>query len=407
MRVADYIIERLYSKGVKHIFMVTGRGILFLSDAVARHKKIKSICTHHEQAAAFAAMAYAQYNENIGACLVSIGCAATNAITGLLCAWQDKIPCVFISGQNKLTETTRYTKMPIRTFGQQETDIISIVESITKYAVMITDPNEIVYELDKAIYLAHEGKRGPVWIDVPLDIQNMRIEPEQLKRFNSEDISSFEPSTDEAEYSPTVVNNSKSSIASIKVGTATKEDKVDLYYLSDCLSEMLPENAVLLTDAGLEELIIPSNVKFTKSQRCIHPISQGSMGYALPGAIGAYYASNKDIVAVIGDGSIMMNLQELQTINYNKIPVKIIVINNNMYATIRNRQTFLFRTRTIGTDPSNGVSCPDFKKIAECFELSYMKIESSCYLRNRLQIVFNTGGPVLCEIMGIENQEYH
>ena len=184
MRVADYIIERLYSEGVKHIFMVTGRGNLFLSDAVARHKQIKSICTHHEQAAAFAAIAYAQYNKKIGACLVSIGCAATNTITGLLCAWQDEIPCIFISGQNKLEETTRYTKAPIRTFGQQETDIISIIESLTKYAVMITDPADIVYEMDKALFMANEDKKGPVWIDVPLDIQNMRVEPEQLRRFS-------------------------------------------------------------------------------------------------------------------------------------------------------------------------------------------------------------------------------
>src|SRR3990167_2047076 len=123
-RVADYIVERLYQEGVGHVFMVTGRGLLFLTDAVAKHEKLQAICTHHEQAAAFAALAYSEANEKMGACLVSTGCASTNAITGLLCAWQDNVPCVFISGQNKLKETTRYTQIPIRTFGNQEADII-------------------------------------------------------------------------------------------------------------------------------------------------------------------------------------------------------------------------------------------------------------------------------------------
>ena len=127
IRVADYIINRLYDAGAHHIFMVTGRGNLFLSDAVARHQEIASICMHHEQSAAFAAMAYAQRNERIGACLVSTGCAATNALTGVLCAWQDDVPCVFVSGQNKLAETVRHTGIPLRTYGQQETDIIPIV----------------------------------------------------------------------------------------------------------------------------------------------------------------------------------------------------------------------------------------------------------------------------------------
>ena len=108
MRVADYIISRLYDEGIHHIFMVTGRGALFLTDAVAANKDIKSICVHHEQSAAYSAIAYSQYNNNFGACLVSTGCAGTNAITGVLNAWQDGIPCIFISGQNKLNETSRF-----------------------------------------------------------------------------------------------------------------------------------------------------------------------------------------------------------------------------------------------------------------------------------------------------------
>ena len=398
MRVADYIIERLYEEQVKHIFMVTGRGILFLSDAVAKHKDIKSICTHHEQSAAFAAMAYAQYNERIGACLVSTGCASTNAITGLLCAWQDEIPCIFISGQNKLSETTRYTKKNIRTYGQQETDIISIVESITKYAVMITNPNDIAYEMDKAISIAQSGRKGTVWVDVPLDIQNIRVEPENLKRCTEYSL--------EVEESLENVPTSYAGINSTKLIETNKSDRIDLYHLTEVLSDVLLKDSVLITDSGLTELIVSTTIKLKKGQKHLHPISQGSMGYALPAAIGAYYSSGKDIVVVVGDGSIMMNLQELQTISYNKIPVKILVINNNMYATIRNRQNFLFRTRTIGTDPSNGVNCPNFEKVAECFDIPYSKVENNFNLLNDLQNILSKEGSVFCEIMAVEDQKF-
>jgi len=552
IRVADYIIERLYNEGAKHIFMVTGRGILFLSDAVARHKEIKGISVHHEQAGAFAATAYAQCTEKIGACLVSTGCAGTNAITGLLCAWQDAIPCVFVSGQNKLQETERYSGIPLRTFGQQEADIIGIVEPLTKYAAMITDPKQIVYEMDKALYLVKSGRKGPVWIDVPLDIQNMRIEPDELEHFSAVKNLNFAPPAEDIEYvinalqraerpvlllgsgvrsadaiselekfvekyripvtyassatdvygtsnqlsvgtvgslggtragnfavqnsdlllvlgcrlSPVTtgpdydnfaraakvivvdidrVEHSKKTvkidrliISDVKkflvslieedVRSASDEwqnkcihwkkvfplcedkhkltEKVDLYYLAECLSESLSDGAVLLSDAGLEELIIPSTVSFRKGQRCIHPASQGAMGYALPGAVGAYFAYGHQTVAVIGDGSIMMNLQELQTIRYHDIPIKIIVVNNNAYAIIRKRQVELFRTRTIGTDPGNGVGCPSFQKVAECFEIPYIRIENSTDLKSRIASVINMDGPVLCEVLGVENQDY-
>ncbi|WP_035235448.1 thiamine pyrophosphate-binding protein [Desulfobacter vibrioformis] len=555
MRVADYMIERLYALGVKHLFLVTGRGILFLSDAAARHKELKSICVHHEQAASFAAMAYTQCNETIGACLVSTGCAATNALTGLLCAWQDDVPCVFVSGQNKLAQTTRFSGIPLRTFGQQEADIISLVSPITKYAVMITDPGKIGYEMDKAFFMAQSGRNGPVWIDVPLDIQNMRVAPEKLERFVPDThVSCFNPQGSDIEYAidcfenaqrPVLligsgVRSSSGALAQLEAfvemfpvpvtftasaadvyGEANKlsmgavgsiggtragnmalqnadllialgsrlspittgetyskfarkaliiavdidnvehskntvkidrlivsdagcflkalgnrgirpadpgwidkclhwkqvfpkceekykqSEKVDLHYLAACLSRLLPEKGVLITDAGLEELIIPSTVSFGKSQRCIHPASQGAMGYALPAAIGVYYAHGTDIIAVIGDGSIMMNLQELQTIKYNKIPVKILVVNNNVYSVIRTRQQELFRTRTIGTDPGNGVSCPDFENVARCFDIPYLKIGSSSELFGSLEHIIKTvQGPLLCEIIARPDQEY-
>ena len=138
MRVADYVVERLASEGVKHAYSVTGRGSLFLTDALAKSKHLGLIATHHEQGAAYAAVAEAQLTGQLSLCVISTGCATTNAISGVLSAWQDAVPTVFVSGQNTLKETTRFTGAPLRTFGQQETDIVAIVESITKFSTMLT-----------------------------------------------------------------------------------------------------------------------------------------------------------------------------------------------------------------------------------------------------------------------------
>jgi acetolactate synthase-1/2/3 large subunit len=184
------------------------------------------------------------------------------------------------------------------------------------------------------------------------------------------------------------------------------DERVDLYQLSEVLSENLPIPSTLVTDSGLIEVILPSNIKFRDGLNCIHPFSQGAMGFALPAAIGAWFGKQQTIAAVIGDGSIMMNLQELETIRHNKIPIKIIVVNNNAYSIIRRRQKDLFRRRIIGTDPSNGVSCPDFKKVADCFGLAYTRIEKPSELSNALKKLFSRSGPEICEIMGRDNQEY-
>lgn len=551
IRVADYIIERLYEEYVKYIFMVTGRGILYLTDALAKKDGLMGISVHHEQAAAYAAIAYAQYTERIGVCLVSTGCASTNAITGVLNAWQDGVPCVFISGQNMLKETVAYTKAPIRTYGSQENDIIPIVNSITKYAVMITKPEEIVYELDKAIYLAQNGRKGPVWIDIPLDIQNMRIEPKELKRYIyqeeirdplKEDIDYIVNCLTIAQRPIVLIGNGVRSAKAIKelekfvenihipltyAHTATdvyglnnefsigavgslcgtragnfavqnadlvlvlgcrmssmttgedqskfareakviivdidrdehtkknekidklieadvkrvleilckknlklvndiwidkckhwkkifpkceeiykKSEKVDMYYLSEVFSEALDTGTTFLCDAGIEELIFPSNTMFNSSMRCIHSAMQGAMGFALPASIGAWYAGSETVVAVIGDGSIMMNLQELETIRYYNLPIKIFVLNNNLYSVIRKRQKDLFRTRTIGTDSDNGVGCPEFSKVADCFGIQYIHIENSYNLKNQVKQALKCDSSVICEVECVEDQEY-
>lgn len=551
VRVADYIMDKLGDSGAEHIFMVTGRGILYLSDAAAKSEKITPVSMHHEQACAYAASAYASCNDRIGACLVSTGCAGTNALTSVLCAWQDGVPMVVVSGQNTLRETSRYSGVPLRTWGQQEADIVSLAQHITKYAVMLTDVSRVVYEVEKALYLAQHGRKGPVWIDVPLDVQNMRIEPEEQEHYVPEE-KAFCPNTADLEYIKEELENSKRPViligSGVRAANAEEEliqlveknnipvvysasapdtysydkplcvgsvgmmacsrsgcfalqnsdlvlvignrlspmttgpeygkfarearvavvdideaehskntvkidrfikadvrefltainrtdiagnysawvekcrhwkeifplcedihrtsERVDLYRLAEALSEKMPNDCVLLSDAGLEELIMPSNIIFSDNRRCIHPSSQGAMGYALPAAIGAYYASGKPTAAVIGDGSVMMNLQELATIAHNKLPIKIIIINNNLYSVIRKRQRDLFRTRTVGTDPENGVGAPEFSKVADCFDLKYMHIADEAELESGLNALFAENEAVICEIDGIENQDY-
>jgi acetolactate synthase-1/2/3 large subunit len=183
-------------------------------------------------------------------------------------------------------------------------------------------------------------------------------------------------------------------------------DGVDLYQMANILSRELPDEGVLVTDSGFIELILPTNINFKNGQRSLHPISQGAMGYALPAAIGAHYASEREVFGVIGDGSIMMNIQEFQTISHNKIPIVIIVVNNNAYAIIRKRQVELFRGRTIGTDNSNGLSCPNFEEVAKCFNIQYLKASTAEEFESAFGQARKLVGPVLIEVQGVSNQEY-
>lgn len=550
IRVADYIFQILEKNNVKHVFQVTGRGSLFLSDALAKNKNIESVSLHHEQSCSYAATAYADWTGGIGACLVSTGCASTNTITGVMSAWQDGIPCVFISGQNVLNETSRYTGLNLRTYGQQELDIIKLVEPITKYSTMLENPNDIVEVMNKAIFYALEGRKGPVWIDVPLDLQSSLIDPNKI--FISEIVTFKEKKlvTNQISQVVNLINNSKrpafligngvrsagaidlfekfveefkipvtysssatdiygldndlsigsvgamgcsragnftvancdllivlgSRLSSLTTGTEfcdfardakvivvdidkiehskktikidlflnsdvkqflenllnekitfksiywldkcihwknifrnadfSKSQEIDLYEVTDLLSELMPKKSTLVTDSGTVEVILPTNMVFSKNMRCIHPYSQGAMGYALPASIGVQMISNSCTVVVVGDGSIMMNLQELESIRYLKLPIKIIIINNNVYSIIRKRQRDLFRNRTIGTDPENGVSCPNFRDVASCFGFNYLKIKYKSNMKDCLKTFFDMDGPVICEIFTRQDQAY-
>ena len=552
MRLCDYVVNHLFSIGVKSAYVVTGRGSLFLNDALAKKAEINKVFPHHEQTAAFAACAAASLTGEIQAVFSSTGCASTNVVTGVLSAWQDNVPMIVISGQNSLSETTAYTNKNIRTYGQQEANIVPIVSSITKYAFMITDPKEIRYHLEKACFKATNDNPGPVWIDIPLDLQNYQIEPDQLEAFtppNSEKIievaklqglkSSFlnskrpvfligsgaaasgaakllkELST---EYEvpivythaavDTVPLSFKNTIGSLgsqgasRAGAFTIQNsdlvivlgsrmnslttgpdtckfareadvfaididprpheangikykdvivadiyeflknvqdflqsqpktwnkwihkcrgwkanylrpvefmstplEVDLYDFAYKLPDLMGDRGIFVCDSGFVDVILPTNAPFKEGQRCIRPISQGAMGFALPAVIGLGVSSIHPIYCVVGDGSIMFNIQELETISRYNINVKICVINNNMYAVIKRRQKKLFRERVIGVDDTSGLGAPNFEKISEAFSIDYIRCTAANYA-TLLAKNSNHSGPQIFEIPGKVEQDY-
>lgn len=189
MRVADYIADYIYKDmEVPEVFMLTGGGAMFLNDGVAKHDKLDVICNHHEQACAMGAVAYSKYTNKTAVAYVTTGCGGTNAVTGVLDAWQDSTQCMFISGQVKKKETCYNSELPLRQYGVQEADIVAIVKSITKYSVMVNDAKDIAYHMEKAAYLATNGRPGPVWIDIPLDIQGAIIDTDDLRHFDSNEL---------------------------------------------------------------------------------------------------------------------------------------------------------------------------------------------------------------------------
>jgi len=185
VKLSDYVFQIIAEHGVKHIFMLPGGGAMHLNDSLGTNPDIEFICTLHEQAAAIAAEAYARVTNNLGVALVTTGPGGTNAITGVAGAWLESTPCLIISGQVKRADMRG--NLNVRQVGPQEVDIISIVKPITKYAVTVTDPLTIRYHMEKALALATSGRKGPVWIDIPLDVQATLVEPAQLKSYDMAD----------------------------------------------------------------------------------------------------------------------------------------------------------------------------------------------------------------------------
>lgn len=548
MRIADYVVERMFSAGVRNVYLVTGRGSIYLSDALARRTDMQAVSMHNEQSVGYAAVADAAVRDGIGACILSTGCGSTNAISGVLTAWQDEIPVLFVSGQHLLHETTYHTGSTARTFGEQESDIISLVKPITKFATMLENPDDIKSVMDEAILAATSGRRGPVWVDIPLDLQSAQVDPpasdsnsgftmasnSPVKRVCSEIALASRPvvligaeanrpslrkavtqflenvdapivydasAVDVVSWDHTLHVGSVGAMGCSRAGsfalqnadyvlilgsalrsTVTGEDTtsfarnarvvrvdrdrtqiregkpridehidlpveeflsgvehststsrhgewiakcahwkrtlpglldrpadkatIDLYDLAEVLGDAMSSDAVLVTDSGLTELILPTNVHFRENQQCVHPYSQGAMGFALPASIGVACATGRPVVSAIGDGSVMMNLQEFQVIRHHTLNIKTVITNNDAYAVIRKRQKDLFRGRTIGTDATNGVSCPDYSQIAGAFGLTYRAIARVDSLLEELKMALSEPGPAVVEVFTDTNQDY-
>ena len=186
MKLSDWVFRCLAEQGIKHVFMLTGGGAMHLNDSLGQCADIEYVCTSHEQAAAMAAESYAKVTGNIGVCLVTAGPGGTNAITGVAGAWLDSTPMLVLSGQAKRADLKGNSG--VRQMGVQEVDIVSMVSPITKYAVTVMEPSDIRYHLEKALHLARTGRPGPVWLDLPLDVQGAAIDEGAMRGFDASEV---------------------------------------------------------------------------------------------------------------------------------------------------------------------------------------------------------------------------
>jgi len=192
MKLSDFVVQFVADQGVRHVFLVTGGGAMHLNQSLSAASAIEPVCNSHEQASAMCAEAYAKVTGHLGVCMVTTGPGGTNAITGVAGAWLDSTPTLFLSGQVKRPDrmfAPDGKPLGMRQLGVQEVDIVSIVRPITKYAVTVLEPNEIRYHLEKAVWLAVNGRPGPVWVDIPLDVQASPIpDPETLRGFDPSEL---------------------------------------------------------------------------------------------------------------------------------------------------------------------------------------------------------------------------
>lgn len=548
-KLSDYVSDFIAESGVRDVFMVTGGGAMHLNDSIGTNKRLRYWSCHHEQAAAIAAEIYARLTGF--ACVnVTTGPGGTNTLTGLMGAWTDSVPVLFISG-NVRKPFLGAGKHGLRQLGVQELNIVTLVKSIVKYAKLIVDPLTIRYELEKASYLARSGRPGPVWIDIPLDVQAAMIDEKKLVGFVPPKVKIFSEQEVEKQVSrvvklletakrPVIVGGGGIRIANAVSQLRTLIDKlhvpvltsmsahdvipsdyrfnygrigmfgdrpgnfivqnsdlvisigsrlhlqdigmqpelwaryakkvivdidkaeltkptirpdiaiqsdakffinelmhqskspqntdrnewldyckrlrrtypvvllkylkqkkyVNSYYFTQVLSEELRQGDIIVTANGTALTGTRQVFQTKKQQRFISNIGCASMGYGLPGAIGAAIAigGKKRIICICGDGSIQMNLQELQTIVHHKLPIKIFVLNNNGYLAIRNTQNAFFQRRYVGTDKKHGISFPDMVKIAHAYGIHAVQMKTQHGMRRQIQKLLRMKGPVLCDI---------
>ncbi|WP_428074526.1 thiamine pyrophosphate-binding protein [Candidatus Avelusimicrobium luingense] len=545
MKLSDYLVKKLEQYGVRRTFMITGGGAMHLNDSFGQSKKIHLLFNHHEQAAAIAAEGYARATGKLAVVCVTTGPGGLNCLNGVFGAWTDSAPILFISGQVKTSTTlASCPQLPLRQLGDQETDIISVVTPLTKFARTVTDPQDIDAVLDEAIFHATTGRPGPVWVDIPINVQAAQINEKKLKKFRTpakkkqvsilpckkaatwltnakkplvvvghgvrlsgaqklldtflrqtkipavttfngfdlvaDDCPNFAGrigtvgqragnftlqnadvilflgtrnnirqvsynwenfaknaqkivvDIDPAELQKPTVKPDLPICADVKnvleilirmlkkpLGTDAwrkhcqklrheflplqeftfrPTDKIHPYLFIDELSRQTPPDTLLVASNGTACVALFQAVKLKKGQRAFLNSGCASMGYGLPAALGACAATNKPVVCLEGDGSIMMNLQELQTVKTNKLPLKIFVLKNGVYKSIIQTQTNFFKGRLTGCNAQSGVEVPDFVQVAKAFGLPAVRLQKNRDLKKGIARVLAAKGPIVCEV---------
>ena len=542
-RVADIIMDTLADNGVEQAFCVVGGGSMFLNNALGISKRIKTVFNHHEQACAMAAEGYARYTTNKPALVcVTSGPGGTNTLTGVMGAYVDSIPMIIVSGQCRYNTSVQDAGVPLRSRGVQEFNIVDTVKTMTKYARLVTDAKEIKREVQKAFDIAMNGRRGPVWLDIPQNVQNTMIEEEDLlpvlpkpETIKADDgliqkvqrlllsakrpvilagsgirySGNFDPflqflekvripvvnaasqpdllyrehdlfvgaegltgqragnfvlqnadvvlvlgasltfaetgwvqenfvpkahlimvNVDEYEhrkpglrvdtfihadladffdqmgkFQMTAPDNWLQYARKVKEkfdpfeGAGLYDDKrVNPYTFWKTYAEKIPQNGItcLGNSSSIGGWLRYGNA--TKEQRSFVNVNCGSMGDDITLAIGVACASNRPAVIQTGDGSFMMNLQELATVRHNNLPVKIVVFSNGGYGALRNTFKNYFNGVNTGCDFDSGISFPSFESIAQAFHIPYLHCGSNQLLPQSVDWLFNQEGPAILEI---------
>lgn len=526
MKVSDYIVEYLISKGIADVFGYPGGMVTYLMDSFSKYKgTINAHITYHEQGAAFAACGYAQASGKMGVAYATSGPGATNLITGICNAYFDSIPVLFITGQVNTFESKG--NLQVRQRGFQETDIVSMVKSVTKYAVKIEDENKIKWCLDYAFDMAFDGRKGPVLLDIPMNVFRANVNPDAIegyekkfaKRYDnkypelleaidrstrpvfivgngvktSEAISEARklfsrinipvvttmPAVDVAgnksygfigAYGSRTANfivaksdlvitmgarldvrqvgakrenfAPKAKLIRIDIDPGELEYRVHhneeqicdnveavINYLNknipqkdfspwieicNCIKEKLKDidvknpnrivhkigkylsnNAVVTTDVGQNQVWVAQSMEFKMEQRAFFSGGHGAMGYSLPAAIGCAFATGNTVYSFNGDGGFQMNIQELQTIVREKLPIKIILFNNFALGMIRHFQEMYFQDNFFQTISTGGYTVPDFQAIADAYKIPYTSIQT---LEDITENIFSIDGPQLIEV---------
>lgn len=549
VRVVDYIANKLTDNGITTVFSVVGGGAMYLNDAFGHHPKLKCIYNHHEQGSALAAEGYARINGKIAAVCVTSGPGGTNALTGVLCAWNDSIPMLIVSGQTRYSTTVESTGLQLRQFGEQEYHIIESVRPMTKYAVMVKDPLEIRYHLEKALHDATTGRMGPCWLDIPLDVQGAYVETEELAgytppervRFDSIQCSQIVEKIRDAKSPVLIIGssvgkagclqqaddlatklnipvlcptsiadsfpishslyygnfgvfggragnfivqnsdllvcigvrmtfkqigfnftafapNAKKIVIDVDKEELKKEltridipfhadlvevipalnsylaepllskrewidycnmlrlrfaplseqyassEAVNPYYFALKLRDRLPDGSITVVGNSCACVSVLQTGVARKGQRLFGNVNCGTMGYDIPAALGAAAASGGPVVCVTGDGSFQMNIQELQTIVHNHLPVRLFVFNNNGYQAIVQSQKNFFAGQLSGCTPESGISFPSLKKITEAYDIPYRLMMRNDEVDAGIDWLLSLESYGLCEVIQDSNQ---